>query len=283
MRGLAMAAILATSAATAAEATTLDFVASYGLDAALSAGGSNFHPQGLGYDEATGELLFAQQGVGTIHATDLTGAIQSARSTGYSHTTSVAADGTRYFFSDYTANSSGLDVLAMDKAAGSPAGFSSETAAFGGYPIDVRDGTLYRTESSGGYSWGALTQIRISSLATPDVIDRVVTLDTSLGLGDIAIDLDHNAVWALDYAGSASIRRFDLTTGLQLAAFDLGLDGLDAGLTYADGRLYHYDWIGGSGSTLSVYGIAATAVPLPASGLLLAAGLGVAGWVRRRG
>ncbi len=283
MRSVILAAIAAAAMAPEAGATTVDFVASYGLSNDLAAADNNHHPQGLGYDAAAGELLFMQQNAFTIYSTDLTGVVQSSRSIAQRYTTSVAADATRYYYTDYTANAGGIDLYAIDKTSGSETAFSTEIAGYGGYPIDVRDGKLYRTEASTGYSWSNLDQLRISSLSTPDTIDTVLTLATPFGIGDIAIDLDRNVLWTLDYAAAASIREFDLTSGLQLAEFDLDLDGLAGGLTYADDRLYHYDWNTGSGSTLSVYSLGATAVPLPASGLLLAAGLGAVGWMRRRG
>tara|TARA_R110000751_G_scaffold30843_3_gene78590 strand:+ start:2273 stop:3124 length:852 start_codon:yes stop_codon:yes gene_type:complete len=281
MRCFMLGAAAAVTMASGAGATSLDLVASYGLADQLSQSNTNFHPQGLGYDAATGQLLFAQQSAGALYFTDLEGVVQGSRSVAFNHVTSVAADASSYYFSDYSANSDGLDVYALSKSGGAAAPLSTEIAAYGGYPIDVRDGKLYRTDASAGYGWGDLGQLRISSLLSPDTIDAVVTLETTFGIGDIAVDLDRNALWALDYSETASIRQFDLTSGLQLAAFDLGLDGLTAGLTYADNRLYYYDWTSPSGSTLSVYALDAASVPLPASGLLLAAGLGAVGWMRR--
>ena len=42
----------------------------------------------------------------------------------------------------------------------------------------------------------------------------------------------------IDYTASATLRRFDLTTGNELDSFALGIDGLTAGLTYANDKLY---------------------------------------------
>ena len=84
------------------------------------------------------------------------------------HTTSVASDGANYYVSDYTSNTSGSDLYPVDKTTGVAVNMSTDVAAFGGYPIDVRDGNLYRTEISTTYNGSNLKQIRISAVATSD-------------------------------------------------------------------------------------------------------------------
>jgi len=279
LTGTAVLAVVALAQAAPAQALT--FEATYALANQLADPNSNFNPQGLGYDTGSNELLFMQQSAQTIYRTDLTGTITGSRAVGYNHTTSVAGDGTNYYFSDYTGNSGGLDVFAIGKASGSAAALSSEIAGYGGYPIDVRAGNLYRTEASTGYGYGNLDELRISSLAAPDTILQTLTLAGSVGIGDIAVDEAGGSVWTIDYLASAAIRRFDLATGALLETHLLGLDGLTAGITYADNKLYYYDWQNGSGSTLSVYAIPAS-VPEAASFGLLALGLAGLGLAARR-
>ena len=223
------------------------------LSDTLAAASSNFHPQGLGYDTGTGELLFIQQGSHPIYSTDLSGNITGSRTIGFNHATSVAGDADGYYFSDYTANTNGLDLYSIDKLPADPAvAISTEIAAYGGYPIDVRGGMIYRTENSTNYDWSNLDQIRISSLSSVDSFSTV-DLATGNGIGDIAVDAACNAAWVIDYSDSASLRQFDLATGTELESVALNLDGLTAGITYADNKLYYYDWNSGTGSTLSVY------------------------------
>ncbi len=282
---LAFCALATVLAASQGRALSLDLIDIHALDNRLADPAANFHPQGLGYDTETDQLLFMQQSSQTIFATSLTGAIESTQAIGFQNTTSVAGDGGDYYFSDYSGNVLGLDLYAYDKATSSASVLSSEIAAYGGYPIDARDGTLYRTGPSTSYDWGDLDTLRISSIAAPDVILRTTALATTAGIGDLAIDTGRNAVWVLDYSATASIRVFDLLTGSLQETFALGLDGLDAGLTYADDRLYYYNWRSGSGSTLSVYGVTPptppTETPLPGTAALLAAALGAAGALRR--
>lgn len=297
---LAVATAFCLAVGSVASAATLTLDARYALDPTLSDPKSNFAPQGLGYDPVARELLFAQQSTNAIYRTDLMGGLLGSRTIGQivytprdnytpiaNHTTSVASDGTRYFFSDYTANRGGFDLYMMDKSAGPAVAASSEIAGYGGYPIDVRNGNLYRTNTSNQYHYGNLNQLRISSLADIDGPTTTLNLIGAIGIGDIAVDTGSNSLFTIDYLTSAAIRRFDLETGLLLDTYDLGLDGLSAGITYAEGKLYHYDWVSDKGSLLSVYdvdyGTGITPVPLPASSLLLLGALGgLAALVRRK-
>lgn len=253
---------------------SLDFITT--LDQQLADPASNFHPQGLGYDSSSQELLFMQQSAGSLFRTDLSGTITGTQATGHHHTTSVASDQNYYYFSDYTGNSRDTDLYAIDKASGGVTALSSEVTAYGGYPIDVRAGNLYRTENTINYDWGSLSHIRVSALTSVDTIVDTIALATSNGIGDIAVDHINNSVWIIDYAATAQLREFDLTTGNELASFALGLDGLTAGLTYANNKLYYYDWNSGSASTLSAYSITRTqpqTIPEPVPIILYSIGL----------
>jgi len=289
------ASLLALSPLAAQAGLTLS--SSYALAAGLGASSSNFNPQGMGFDASANELLFVQQSTNSIVRTDLSGNIVGTRTIGaiqYSgsgttntanHVVSVAADADYYYFSDYTANSNGKDIYRIGKTTGAASVISAETAAFGGDPIDVRGGMLYRTNSSSTYGFSNLHQIRTSSIAAPDTTLATLTLGGA-GIADFAVDTLHSSIWVLDYLASASIRRFDISTGALLDTYALGVDGLTAGLTYANNKLYYYDWNQGNGSVLKTYATgladAPSAVPEPSSLLLLGAAMGALFFVRRR-
>jgi len=238
----------------AAHAVDLTFDATYSLSSQLEQASCNFHPQGLGYDDATDELLFMQQCPDTIYVTDLTGNVTNSVFVNKNHTTSVAASGSNYYFSDYTGNSSTQDMWSIPKTGGSLSSYGSYVAAYGGFPIDIRNGTFYRTELSTSYSWANLDEIHISAVATPDSVTSSYTLGTTEGIGDIAVDVDNGWLWVLEYKAGADIHRFDLSTGALLETYALGLEGTTAGITYGEGKLYYYDWENGN-STLSVYSV----------------------------
>ncbi len=279
---------------------TVTLTNTYALGGALSASSFNFHPQGMGYDSSANELLFIQQSSNAIVRTDLTGQVLGTRTIGTlptlanssdpaaSYTVSVAADAGNYYFSDYTRNTSGRDLYSIGKTNGAAVALSNEVAAYGGYPIDVRNGLLYRTNVTTNYNNSNLNQIRVSSIATPDSITGTLTLTGGLGIADFAVDTDHGMIWVLDYVASASIRRYDLTTGALQETYALGLDGLDAGMTYANNTLYYWDWKTGSGSSLRSYAVDGLAsvnggtVPEPGSLALMLGALGALALTRRR-
>ena len=269
MQWIVASALLGACASAHADTLSLDNVVN--LPAQFSASACNFNPQGVGVDEGASELLFAQQCSVPFYRTDLNGNLLGSVAVDWNHITSVAADATYYYFADYTGNSSFADLYRMPKSGPPSATISSAVAAYGGYPIDVRGGVIYRANDSTTYDWSNLTQVRFASVATPDTITKTITLTGNNGMGDFAVDLDGGNLWMLEWTGGR-ILRYDLQNGgAPLDSFSLGLDGQTAGLTYFNGKLYYYDWVGGSGSTLRIYTISrgptATvfAAPVPSS------------------
>lgn len=264
-RGLLIAAALCASPIALAD--TLSLVNTVNLPAQFSSSQCNFHPQGLGVDEGASELLFAQQCSHPIYRTDLDGNLLGSVAVDQNYITSVAADATYYYFADYTGNSSNNDLYRMPKSGPPSATISSAVAAYGGYPIDVRGGVLYRANDSTQYDWSDLNQVRFANVATPDTITNTISLSGLNGMGDFAVDLDGGNLWVLEWSGGR-ILRYDLQNGgAPLDSFSLGLEGQTAGLTYFNGRLYYYDWVAGSGSTLRIYSVSrdATVVKTPAA------------------
>ena len=282
LRHAAMAAIVSCVAAPALAAPLVQ-TGHYTLAAALSASNSNFNPQGLGFDVSANELLFIQQSTSSIIRTNLTGGIVGTRTLGgYNHTTSIAADANFYYFSDYTSNTSGYDLYRIGKATGSATPVGTEIAAYGGTPIDVRNGMLYRTEASTTYSYGNIDQIRISAIGTPDTILSTITLAQG-GIGDFTIDTSSQSIFTLDYLSSAKIRRFSLLDGSLLETYAPTVDGLTAGLTFNNGVLYYYDHNTTTGSTLTTFAVnVGSGVPEPTTWAMMLAGFGALGFAMRR-
>jgi len=265
-----------------ASAAVITLDNTFTLASIFSSSHSNFHPQGLGFDSATGELLYMQQSERRIDRSDTFGVFTGSTSVNEFHTTSVAADASNYYYSNYSGNASGPDLYSKNKNTGVITQISSDVLAYGGYPIDVRNGKMYRTEYSTSYSWANLSTIRISDWNTIDSIDQTIVLDTLFGIGDFGIDSVNNEAWVLDYNANASIRRFDLTTGNLLDVFAVGLDGLDAGLTYANGNLYVYDWVSNGTSTLRTYSVTGVNnIPAPASLPMILAGMAGLLYIRK--
>jgi len=243
---------------------------------------SNYHPQGLGYDPVANELLYVQQSAKMIHRTDMIGNYLGSVSINYSYVNGIASDGTYYYFTDYAGNASSPDLFRVLKNGTGVTQISTEIAAYGAYPIDVREGKLYRTNVSTSYSYSMLNQIRVSSASTPDTVERTMNISTSYGIADFTVDVANDSIWLLEYTGSSSIKRYSLSTGTLLETFSLGLDGLDAGLTNANGKLYYYDWVYGN-STLKIYDIQGlSSVPEPATWLLFTSVLGILAFARKR-
>jgi len=274
---------------TVANAAVVSLTNTYALNSALAASNDNYNPQGIGFDSSANELLFVEQSAQNIVRTDLTGQILGTRTLvggqGNHYVVSVAADANKYYFSDYTCNTGCIDLYSIGKTSGSAVALSTEVAGFGGYPIDVRNGYLYRTNVSNNYDFSNLHNIRISSMSAVDTTLQTLTL-SGAGIADFSVDTAHNSIWVLDYLASASVRRFDLGTGALLDTFALGLDGLTAGLTFGNNTLYYYDW-NQSGSSLKTYSISGFpaetgTVPEPETYTLVLASLGLLAFVTRR-
>ncbi len=255
------------------------------LNDALSASDNNtFHPQGLGFDESADELLFVQSGLSAIVRTDLGGNVLGKVETGTDpnapgyRAVAVAADKKGYYVSDFFANRNGRDVYRLAKSGGALDSVGTETAAYLGTPLDVRRGNLFRTEASNGtlHSYNDLATVRVSRLSDPDAILRTLDLDTPGGIGDLTVDFTGNALYVLSY-GEGDVYRYDLTTGVLLATYDLNLQSANAGLAYGSGKLYYYDWRS-TGSSLTTYRV----VPVPEPASLAALALGTLAFRRRR-
>ncbi len=241
-------------ASTTAGAQTLNATATYSLPSTLSAPSSNFHPQGLGVDESTGRLVYAQQNQNTLYSSALNGSdVQVFSNAAWDHTTSVAAWQGQVYFTDYRSNAGGQDMYKATVPSGTRVAYGSYIAAYGGFPLDIRGGELYRTNLPSSYSWAGLNQMVITNVATPNGGSRTFTLNFTSGVGDFGVDLDSNSIWVLEYSSSARIHRYDITSTQLLSTSQVVGDGLDAGLTYYNGNLYYYDWQSGSGSTLTVF------------------------------
>lgn len=280
----------------AASAQALVLQTTYSLSPQLEQPNNNFAPQGLGYDAFANELLFIQQNTWTIYRTDLTGNVLGSVALGTTnynypggsfadvprYTVSVTADATNYYFSDYTCNNYCSDLFAVSKSGGNPNTISTEVAAYGGYPIDFENGLLYRTEASTSYDYSNLNDIRVAPIGSPDAIIRTLTL-SGPGIADFSIDSASNSIFTLDYSATAQIRRYDLLSGALLQIYAPIVDGTSAGLTFANGNLYLYDWQAGQ-STLSVFQVTGLqgAVPEPATWAMMLLGFGATGLAMRR-
>ncbi len=249
-----LAVALAILAAPTAYAQTLTPSATYSLPSQLENASCNFCPQGLGIDEASQRLLYAQYNSGTVWSTDLSGANLQSFATGIkTNFTSVAAWDGDVYYTDYSSNSSGPDMWRIDLPGGTQSQYSTFTTAYGGFPIDIRNGELYRTNLwSSSYTWANLNQMSITNVATPNGGTRTFSLSGTNGVGDFAVDLDSNSIWVLEYSASARIHQYDINSTARLATYTAVGDGLTAGLTYYNGNLYYYDH-STSNSTLTVF------------------------------
>lgn len=121
---------------------------------------------------------------------------------------------------------------------------------------------MYRGEIiSNTYDWTSLNQIRVSDLATPDVITQTHTITIARGIGDLT--WDGSSLWALGYSHDSSPNRnvdllkIDPVTGAVLETYlnvyNPGAPYNPSGLAYAQGHLYvlNYSETSGVGSTLT--------------------------------
>jgi len=181
---------------------------------------SNFHPQSLTVDPATGGLAFMMQGTRRIDRTNLAGVRSTTVPTGYHHSTGLAADETHFFFSDYTGNSGGYDLFRIaHNGAGGVVRISNGRVAYGGFPLVVRGDTMWRANDSNTYNWDNLRTIRVSNKATPDSVTSSFNIGVGRGIGDLCHDSE--ALWMLGNTRSRNaaidLYKLDATNGALLA------------------------------------------------------------------
>jgi hypothetical protein len=174
------------------------------LSTQFSGGHSNFHPQGMCYDNTRNQLVFAHQGSRralTKAAVTGTPIREAGRvSTSLHHTTSVACDSNQYYLADYTGNSSYQDMYTLSLT-GSRQNFWTARAAYGGFPIAVYGNDMFRTALSTTYNWNNLTQIYRTNKANPSSVRNNFAAPGPVG------DMCHDGtrLWALRYVhGTAS-------------------------------------------------------------------------------
>ena len=174
------------------------------------------------------------------------------------HTTGIAFSPTQtqYFVADYTSNAGGPDLFRFTTA-GTATQASTEVTAYGGYPLAVGNGILYRGNPSASYDWSTVNKIRVSSVTTPDTI--TATLQPGIGgIEDMA--WDGFALWALGYTTDSStatainLYRINAATGAVLASYlnvaNSGAGRRAAGVEFLNNKLYIFNWSSGGTSTL---------------------------------
>ncbi|MFO0755122.1 MAG: LruC domain-containing protein [Byssovorax sp.] len=241
---------------------SLSVGAAVNLAGSFAAAPSNFHPQGMGLAADGTSFSVVLQSTQQIRLMNpQTGALVSSTgiSNGLNHTTGIAWDpgNSRYFVADYTSNNSGIDLWSVTSG-GSASQASNEVSAYGGYPLAVGNGRLYRGSIiSNTYDWTNLTQIRVSNVGTPDSI--ITTLSPGIGgIEDMA--WDGAALWVLGYTPDANtdtpinLYRVDPTSGAVLGSYPnvatSGANRRASGLEYLNGTLYVFNWSSGGTSTL---------------------------------
>jgi hypothetical protein len=180
----------------------------------------------------------------------------------FDYLTGIAADANFYYLTDYTCNANCPDLFRVAKAGGAPTQISNEISAYGGYPIAIGGGKIYRGEIiNNTYDWTNINQIRVSDLATPDVVTQTHTIALARGIGDLT--WDGSALWALGYSNennpnrNVDLLRIDPVTGAVLETYlnvyNPGAPYTPSGLAYAQGHLYvlNYSETSGVGSTLT--------------------------------
>jgi hypothetical protein len=231
------------------------------LAASFSAVSGNFHPQGLGLASDGVSFSVVQQSTKQIRTMNpTTGALVTTinLSNTLNHTTGIAYSPTlsQYFVADYTSNTSGPDLWRFTTA-GTATQASTEVLSFGGYPLAVGNGILYRGNTSTGYDWSTTNKIRVSAVGTPDTI--TATLQPNIGgIEDMA--WDGSALWVLGYTTDSStatainLYRINPTTGAVLASYlnvaNSGAGRRAAGVEFLNSKLYIYNWSSGGTSTL---------------------------------
>ncbi|MCK6591161.1 MAG: hypothetical protein L6Q76_26715, partial [Polyangiaceae bacterium] len=220
------------------------------------------------YDEAAGNLVIVLQGAPQLRIVSLAGVLLNTvmvSPTGpnvFDYLTSVAADANFYYFADYTCNNGCPDLFRVGKGGGVPTQISNEILAYGGYPLAIGGGKMFRGEIiNNEYNYTNLNQIRVSDLATPDTVTQTHTIPIARGIGDLT--WDGSTLWALGYSHDSSPNRnvdllkIDPATGAvletHLNVYNPGAPYNPSGLAYAQGHLYvlNYSETSGVGSTLT--------------------------------
>jgi NDP-sugar pyrophosphorylase family protein len=250
-----LSAALGTLLAASATAQTLSQIDQYTLPLALSQGNSSFYLQSLGIDESTEQFVFSQYSAHRFATLPIAGGPVAYITADKNHLTGGAVHGGYLYFVSFTSNASGQDMHRTLVSGGSSTTYGTDVAAYGGFPIDIRDGVLYRTELSNSYNWTNLDQLWVSNVGTPNSFLRQVTVPSPNGIGDMAVDLDSNSLWVLEWADSAKIRQHDLDTGALIQEFQTVGDGKTAGITYYNGQLFYYDYVSTSSSSMTVFSI----------------------------
>ncbi len=175
-----------------------ELVGEVATDAAWSGAHNNFHPQGACYDRASGRVVLMLQGRRRLDFVDpATGGLAGGLALdAYGHGVGVACGDAAFYFSDYSGNAGGPDLfrVAADNAAEQ---IGAGVAAFGGFPLAVDGGTMWRGGDSLEYDWSVLRSVRVSPVDAPDDIDAVLEVDVPMGIGDLCHD--GAGLWALGY------------------------------------------------------------------------------------
>ena len=195
------------------------------LDGAWASVFSNFHPNSACFDEASGNVALMIQSRREIVLVDpATGMREGQVPLGnYSHSVGVACDGDDFYFTDYTANANGPDLFRIGRPGGAAVQISQATAAYGGYPLTVHEGTMWRTNDSRRYDWTELTTLRVSAAADPDNVAASFNVAIPGGIGDLCHDGSN--LWVLGNVRQemplpgASLYRVDPATGEVLDAY----------------------------------------------------------------
>jgi hypothetical protein len=198
-------------------------------DVALAAGQfnqthSNFHPQSMTWDPATGGLAIMQQQRSNIDLVSLEGVRTATIVVGLSHTTGIAADPSdeeNFYITDYTGNRGGPDLFRITRA-GQRTQISNDNAAYGGFPLAVFDGQMWRAENSNGYDWSALRTVTVRAIDAPDVILDTFQHGVNRGPDDYCHDGD--TLWMLGWEdaneGQVDIFALDPDDGEVLSEHD---------------------------------------------------------------
>ncbi|MEE2834972.1 MAG: DUF4215 domain-containing protein, partial [Myxococcota bacterium] len=179
------------------------------LSTQFSGGHSNFHPQGMCYDNTRNHLVFAHQGSRrALTRANVSGTpIRELNriSTGLHHTTSVACDSNQFYLADYTGNASYQDMYTLSLT-GSRRNFWSARAGYGGFPIAVYGNDMYRTALSNTYNWNNLTRIYRTDKSNPSTVRN--SFATPGPVGDMCHD--GTRIWALRYVHNRESNQISL-------------------------------------------------------------------------